>query len=316
MVPPMSAALARHSTSAVGMIVLSALLFAVMDAGTKYLSGILSVVVVLCSRYTVQAVVMAVWVWRRYGAAGFRTAHPRFQLLRGVLLLSISTLAFFGLRHLPLAEFTAIVMLSPVLVTAASAWFLREPVGGVRWALVCGGFIGTLIVIRPGSGLFGAAAIVPLITMVVASAYSLLTSRLAVLENPHTTQFYTGITGTALLAPVLALQGDALPALLHGLAAPQLGLLLLVGLLGTAGHLLLVMAFSRMGAASLMPFTYTQIGFAAIMSWFAFHHAPDFWAWVGMAIIALCGGVTAWLNTRRPHRPRGSHPSSTGGRSR
>ncbi|HEV2611020.1 MAG TPA: DMT family transporter [Noviherbaspirillum sp.] len=290
---------ARHSTSAIGMIVLSALLFATMDAGTKYLSAFMSVVMVLWSRYTLQAGVMTLWVWRKYGVRGFRTGHPGFQLLRGVLLLSISALAFFGLKLLPLAEFTAIVMLSPVLVTAISAWFLNEPVGKVRWLLVCGGFIGTLVVIRPGSGLFGASALVALVTMVAASAYSLLTSRLAALENPHTTQFYTGVIGTVLLAPLLLSQGDALPATFASLSAAQIGLLCALGLIGTTGHLLLIMAFSRMGAASLMPFTYTQIGFAAVMSWMVFRHAPDFWAWVGMGIIAVCGGATAWLGRRR-----------------
>jgi drug/metabolite transporter (DMT)-like permease len=79
-------------------------------------------------------------------------------------------------------------------------------------------------------------------------------------------------------------------------------LLLLIGVLGTVGHLLLIMAFSRAGTAALMPFTYAQIGFAALMSWIFFSHSPDFWAWIGMAMIAASGGATAWLNIRRTSR--------------
>jgi drug/metabolite transporter (DMT)-like permease len=89
---------------------------------------------------------------------------------------------------------------------------------------------------------------------------------------------------------------------LHELAPMHLALLVFIGMLATVGHLLVVMAFSRAGAATLMPFTYTQIGFAAIMSWLVFHHSPDFWAWVGMVVIAACGGATAWLNMREAQR--------------
>ncbi|MDB5839035.1 MAG: transporter [Herminiimonas sp.] len=293
-----------NSTIAVIMIVLSALLFSIMDAITKYVGGFLSVVLVLWARYSIQAALMAMWIGRSRGLAGFATAHPRFQVLRGVLLLIISVLAFLGLRALPLAEFTAIIMLSPILVTAAAGWMLKESVGRMRWALVWGGFIGTLIVIRPGSGLFGAAVALPLLAMLVSSAYSLLTSRLAVLENPYTTQFYTGITGSLLLLPMMLLQADSLPGILHDLAWTHLSLLIVIGILGSIGHLMLVMAFSRAGTASLMPFTYTQIGFAAIMSWLAFRHAPDFWAWIGMATIAACGAATAWLNMQSAQRAK------------
>lgn len=132
-----------HSPTAITMIVLSALLFSMMDAGTKYIGGFLSVVLVLWSRYTIQASVMAMWIWHTRGSRGFRVAHPRFQVLRGALLVTISALGFYGVRQMPLAEFTAIVMLSPLLVTAAASWVLHEPVSRLRWALVWGGFIGT-----------------------------------------------------------------------------------------------------------------------------------------------------------------------------
>ncbi|RYF09650.1 MAG: EamA/RhaT family transporter, partial [Deltaproteobacteria bacterium] len=174
------------ASAAVTMIVASTFLFSSMDAATKYLGGFMSVVMVLWCRYTIQASVMAVVVGKIRGAAGFRTMHPRFQLLRGVLLASISVLAFFSMRKMPLAEFTAIIMLSPVLITACAGWLLNERTGRLRWLLVISGFLGTIIVIRPGSGLFGWVVVIPLVAMVISSGYSLITSKLAVLENPYT----------------------------------------------------------------------------------------------------------------------------------
>jgi drug/metabolite transporter (DMT)-like permease len=289
-----------NSSSAIIMIVASTFLFSAMDAATKYLGGFMSVVLVLWSRYTIQAGIMAIVVGRLRGTAGFRTRHLRFQLLRGVLLATISALAFYSMRRMPLAEFTAIIMLSPVLITACSGWLMRESIGRLRWLLVWGGFLGTVIVIRPGSGLFGSAVVIPLVAMLVSSGYSLITSRLAVLENPYTTQFYSGMVGSLLLLPLMVLEGRG--DMLAFLGKAELGkplLLLLIGVLGTLGHLILIMAFSRAGASSLMPFTYAQIGFAALMSWIFFDHAPDFWAWIGMFMIAASGGATAWLNIRR-----------------
>ena len=281
------------------MIVASTFLFSSMDAATKYLGGFLSVVLVVWSRYTLQAGIMAAVVLRVRGPSGFHTAHPRFQILRGVLLATISVLAFYSMRQMPLAEFTAIIMLSPILITACSGWLMKESIGRLRWLLVLTGFVGTIIVIRPGSGLFGWVVIIPLLAMLVSSAYSLITGQLALLENPYTTQFYSGIVGSLMLLPLMLLERADLLAFFSNANAGKAGLLLLIGVLGTVGHLLLIMAFSRAGTASLMPFTYAQIGFAALMSWLFFRHSPDFWAWTGMAMIDASGGATAWLNIRR-----------------
>jgi drug/metabolite transporter (DMT)-like permease len=218
-------------------------------------------------------------------------------------------MAFISLRYMPLAEVTAIVMLSPVLVTAASRRMASGRTGPLRWLLVCGGFLGTLVIIRPGSGAFGPIVIVPLLGMLVVSAYSLLTGRLALLEQPSTTQFYSGVTGSVLSACAMMFGEIGSPGSLPASISPHVALLLLIGACSTLGHLLLAMAFRRSDPASLMPFTYAQIGFAAILSWAIFHHAPDFWAWVGMGAIAACGAITAWINMR-PKREAAMNTSS------
>lgn len=293
----------------VALVVAMTACFATMDSTVKVLGAFLPVLVILWSRYSVQAATMGVWLLRsrrRAGGAGFRTAHPRFQFARGALLLASSMFSFFGLQHLPVAEFTAINMLAPVAVTLMAGWFLHEQVSPLRWALVIGGLLGALIMVRPGSGLFGWAVLLPLAGMLSYACFQVLTGKLSALESPYTTHFYTGLIGSlALTAMLLASRIDLAPVLRD--APPgHLGLLLLIGVLGTSGHLMLVMAFSLAPTATLMPFLYAQLGMAVIVGWLVFRQAPDAWGWVGIAVIAVCGAASAWLNVREAaerHKP-------------
>jgi drug/metabolite transporter (DMT)-like permease len=172
---------------------------------------------------------------------------------------------------------------------------------------VAGGFIGALIVIRPGSGAdsaIGWAALLPLAAAVSNAGFQILTSRYAPHENPFTTNFYTGATGMAIATPILlAIVADPIDTLL---AAPavQLGALAAVAALGTTGHLLLIMALGKAPAATLMPFQYAQIAVAAIAGYIVFGVVPDGWGYIGMAVIAVCGAAAAWLNIREATQQR------------
>lgn len=293
----------------VGLIVVVAGLFATLDTTVRHTGRAVPVLGILWVRYALQALAMALWlghnVWRGRGP-GLQTAHPRFQLLRGLLLLATSALGFLALQHLPVAEFTAIVMLTPVLVTLLSAWLLHERTSALRWALVGGAFLGTLVVVRPGSGLFGWATLLPLASSACYAVFQLLTRKLSGLEHPLTTHFYTGLVGSVLLTPLL-LVGPAVGApggafdALGALAAATPGVwgaLLLIATCGTVGHLLLIVALGVAPAATLMPFMYLQIALAALLGWLAFGDLPDAWAWLGMGVIAACGATSAWLNLR------------------
>ena len=272
--------------------------FATMDTSVKLLGATLPVLLILWMRYLTQALVMAAWLLRS-PRAGFRSTHPRFQLLRGALLLFTSAMSFYGVQYLPVAEFTAINMLTPLVVTLLAAWLLHERVSRWRWALVCGGFAGALIVIRPGSGLFGWAVVFPLAGALSYASFQVLTSRLAGVENPYTTHFYTGLVGALLLTPLLLLSPTDVPATLAAASRSQWLLMLGIGLLGTTGHLLLILALGFAPTSTLMPFIYVQIGTAAAVSGWVFGTLPDRWGWTGMAVIAACGAGGAWLNVRR-----------------
>ncbi len=281
----------------VGLMLLMVAGFAGMDTGVRALAGVFPVLLMLWLRYAFQAVVMGLWLGLR-GGPGFRTAHPRFQLLRGSLLLLTSAMIFFGLQHLPVPELTAINMIAPLLVTLLAAWLLRERVSRLRWALVCGGLAGALIVIRPGSGLFGAAVLFPLAGAFSYAAFQVLTSRMSALDHPYTTHFWTGVVGMAIVTPLLAWNADPALAAARAATGTQWALIGMVAVLGTAGHLLLILALGMAPTATLMPFIYAQIPIATAISWAVFGQWPDAWAWLGMAVIMGCGAASAWLNLR------------------
>ena len=185
-----------------------------------------------------------------------------------------------------------------MLITLLAAWLLHETVSPLRWALVGGGLVGALLVIRPGSGLFGVAVLFPLAGVCTYAAYQVLTSRMSSLDNPYTTHFWTGLIGMLLVTPLLLLDGADMWAAASAANAGQWSVMLLIAVLGTAGHLLLILALGMAPTSTLMPFIYTQIPIAVGLSWLVFRQWPDALAWLGMAVISACGATAAWLNLR------------------
>jgi drug/metabolite transporter (DMT)-like permease len=297
-VNPATAAPPSRVLSGIGLTVLAVACFATLDSGVKHLSLALPMLVVVWFRYAVQALVMGVWLALRGGARRFRVLHPRFQVLRGVLLLTTSVLAFYALRVMPLAEFTAVVMLAPVFVTLLAPLVLREHVSALRWALVIVAFAGALLVIRPGSALFGTAALLPLMVALASALFQLVTSRLSGLESPMTTHLCTGVVGAGLLSLGLLLSPAGTFTTLAEADLGQWAVLAVVALMGTFGHLAFIYGLGRAPAAVLMPFTYAQIAFATLWGWIVFSQAPDAWAFTGMGLIAASGAASVWLNLR------------------
>lgn len=281
----------------IALTLLVAAFFALMDVSIKVIGAVMPVLFVLWVRYGVQAVLMAAWLSRGSkvtAGATWLPKQPRFQLMRGLLLLIISAAGFYGVQLMPVAEFTAIFMLMPLIATLLAASLLKEQVSRLRWAMVAGGFVGVLIVIRPGSGLFGWGVVLPLLAAVCYAMFQVLTRRLALLESPYTTHFWTGVVGFTLLSLLVMVSNIDVAAVWHAATAKHLGVLLAIGLLGTVGHLLLIFALGLAPASVLMPFSYTQIAMAAAVGWWVFGDVPDGWAWLGMGVVAACGATSAW----------------------
>jgi drug/metabolite transporter (DMT)-like permease len=178
--------------SGIGLVLLAVACFATLDTATKVSTAAVPILMGVFVRYAFQAVATTLVLLPRHGPALLRTRHPRYQLLRGVLLLVSSALAFLSLRHMPVAEFTSIVLIAPLVITLLAATALKERVSPLRWALVAGGFAGTLVILRPGGDAFGWAMLLPIGLVLTNAWFQVLTSKLARTENPLTMHFYTG----------------------------------------------------------------------------------------------------------------------------
>jgi drug/metabolite transporter (DMT)-like permease len=274
------------------LIVLAGLCFAILDTTTKYATALAPVLMLLWFRYAFQAVATLAMRLPVQGLSLLGTANPKFQLLRGVLLLVTSFCAFFGLQYLPVGEFTAMVMLSPLAATGMAAWILKNHVSRARWLVMIAGLVGVLLVMRPGGQVFGWALLFPVLLVTAYGWFQVLTSRLSGEENPYTTHFYTGLVGTLVMSPIVVFSWDTAALLAHW------PLFLLIGFMGTFGHLMLIRAYMRASAPVLTPYLYSQIAFATLAGWLIFDHVPDALAWLGIAVIAASGVGNALLTAR------------------
>ena len=281
-----------NALAGIALLIAALACFAVLDTTTKVISLSVPLLMALWFRYAFQAVATTLAVLPKRGWALPPTAHPKFQCLRGVLLVTSSALAFFSLKYLPVGEFTAIIMITPLIMTLLASLTLAERVSVSRWTLVMGGFAGTLIIIRPGGERFSWAMLLPLGLVILNAWFQILTSRLARTEDPMTMHFYTGWTGLLLASLALPFVWTSLDSWLlwFGLA--------LMGLMATVGHFMMILAYARTPVTTLTPFLYSQIGFAMLGGWLAFSHVPDQLSLFGMAMVAVCGAAGAWLAVR------------------
>ncbi|HEY5582042.1 MAG TPA: DMT family transporter [Rhodoferax sp.] len=284
----------------IALIVLATLAFAILDTVTKYGVTLVPVLMLLWFRYAFQAVVTFALRFPVQKRSLFTTPNPRFQTLRGVLLLITSACSFFGLQHLPVGEFTAMVMLSPLAATAMAAWILKEHVSHRRWLLMAAGLVGVLLVVRPGGQVFSWALLFPVVLVTTYGWFQVLTSRLSGEENPYTTHFYTGLAGAVVMSPIVVFNWSTAALLTYW------PLFLLVGFLGTFGHLMLIRAYARASAPVLTPYLYAQIAFATVAGWLVFKHVPDALAWLGIAVIAASGVGNALLSAHEVTKLRRS----------
>lgn len=280
-------------------VVLATACFGALDTTAKIASAAVPVVMVMWWRYLFQALVTGIVLGPLRGRALLRTRRPGLQVLRGLTLVLSSGLAFIALRTLPLAEFSALLMLTPLVITVIAARGLGERIPAWRWAMLLGGFAGALVVIRPGADDFNAAMLLPLAVVAASAAYQLLTAKLVKVDDAGTTHFYTGLTGALVGTALLPLSWQALP---H---AGWWALLVLLGLLSTLGHFLLIQAYGRAPASTLTPYLYCQIGFGTLGGWLAFGDQPDGLSVLGIALIAAFGVAGTWLDAREARAAAG-----------
>jgi drug/metabolite transporter (DMT)-like permease len=214
----------------------------------------------------------------RVGLAGLVPDRPAMHGLRATLLIAATYFFFAALTFLPIADALAIFFVQPLVVTALSPWVLGEAVGRRRWSAVCVGFIGTLIIIRPGLQEINLGVILALAAGTSLALYMLMTRRIAGRAAAVVTTFHTSAMGGLITtAFVVFLWETPTPE--------QWGLYLLIGVIATAGHFLIVRAYDHAEASLLAPLAYTEMIMAVIAGWWFFGDFPDGWTFVGVGIL-------------------------------
>ncbi len=264
-----------------------------LDATAKYLVRDHSLWLVVWARYAGQMFVVTPFAWHRSGPGFWRTRKPALQLLRSLFLL-LATLGFWGgLRYLPLAEASSVTFLAPTFVVLLSWPLLRERATRARQLAAMVGFVGIVILLRPGSAVMHPAVALLIGAALANALYQLLTRKLLD-EKVHTTLFYSASVGTAALTLGLPLTTNLTQLMAVGIVP-----LVLLGVLAGLGHWCMTHAYLQAPASLLTPFTYLQIVWATAFGYVMFDQHPDRLSALGMAIVVASGVSLAWWERRR-----------------
>jgi drug/metabolite transporter (DMT)-like permease len=264
-----------------------------LDATAKYLVRDHSLLLVVWARYAGQMLVVTPWAWHRAGPGFWRTRRLPLHLVRSACLVAATLCFFGGLRYLPLAEGSAITFLAPIFIVILSVPMLGERPTRARWAAAIVGFVGILIMLRPGSAVFHPAVLLLIGAALTNALYQILTRKL-IGEDPRTMLFYSALVGTVAMTVALPWGGAGAP-----LAPRTATLFLLLGLLAGLGHWSVIGAFLRAPASMLTPYTYLQIVWSTGYGYLVFGQIPDGWSAVGMVVIVVSGLLLAVHERRR-----------------
>lgn len=269
-------------------------LFVLLDATAKHLGQTYPVPMLVWARYAVHFLLMMIFLAPSMRMRLVNTRRPSRQIIRAVCLLGTTFFGMAALARMPLAETTAIVFAAPLIVTLLARPLLGEQIGWIRWGAVIVGFVGVLLIARPGSGLVTDGVLFALAAALSYAIYQILTKQLAPTESPVTMLFYTALVGTLAMSLLLPwIWGGPTPDLVDGLMIASLGIY------GGLGHFLLIRAFSGAPASVLSPILYMQLIWATLVGWLAFGHLPDGLALAGILTIGGAGAMIA-LDSRKP----------------
>ena len=274
------------------------LLFGLMDAASKYLSVRYPTPQIIWLRYVFTIpMLLAVLAPRGVGRA-LRSGRPRLQVLRSALLVIEMGLVIWCFGQLPLADVHAVLALTPLAVTALSVPLLGERVGVRRWAAVGVGFVGVLVILRPGLGVVHPASLVALVSTLLYGLYQVLTRLVGRVDGAETSLLWQLCVGAAMVSFVVPFAWRT-PPLVHW------PLFLLVAALGGVAHYAMIRALQLAPAAVIQPFTYTLLLWAVIIGYLGFGDLPDRWTVLGGAAIVGAGLYTA-VREHRLRQARGS----------
>ena len=275
---------------AIALTLVSMFAFAAMDGISKVLAGSLAIPQILWVRY-ILFTVLALVVLRRFGIVRIaRSERPWLQGTRALVAVIENAVFILAFTYLPLADVHAIAAASPFIVIALSVALLGEVVGWRRWVAVVVGFIGVLLIVRPGFETIGPGHLVALAAAGLWGGYQLLVRLVSMTDRSETTWLWTAVVGliaTSFVGPFVWVWPDG-----RGWV-----LLIAIALLGSAAHLTLIKALSLVEASALQPYSYTLLLWAALIGYVVFGDVPDSWTFAGAGLI-LVSGLYAWHRER------------------
>jgi len=254
-----------------------------MDTIAKYLSSDLSFFQITWARYFFTVFFALPFMFFFFRKNLTWTTQPKLQILRGLTLFFANVLFFYSISIISMAKALTLAFVAPLITTALSPIFLGEKVGFRRWSAVIIGFIGSLIVIRPGFIDFNLASIAALGTGCFYGIYLIITRKLHSSDSPLLTLLLTGVVG-AVVASFLV------PFVWINPTFYQWSLLALKCIFACLGHLFLILSLKYADASKLAPLGYFEIVTNIILGYYFFGDFPHYWTWVGLAII-VCSGI-------------------------
>ena len=254
----------------------------VMDGFAKYLSDDLPILQITWARYFFTVAFVFPIMLFFYKKQLVWSDKPRLQIFRGLILLSANICFFYAISVISLAKALTLAFIAPLIVTAFSPILLGEKVGFRRWTAVAVGFIGSLIVIRPGFLEFNLASMAALATGFFYGFYLIITRKLSSSDNPLLTLLITGMVGAVLVSLIIPFYWVK-PTL------NQWSLMAGIGVFACIGHLFLILSLKYADASKLAPLGYTEIIPNVIIGYYFFSDLPDNWTYLGLFIIVLSG---------------------------
>jgi len=276
----------------IGLVLIAYFVFTLIDSSAKWLaqSG-MPTPQFMFARYAIHFFLITALLAPSQGRALARSRNIKLEIIRGLLLLSTTVCNFIAVQYLPLTITGSINFTMPLMMCALSVPLLGETVGWRRWTAILVGFLGVIVIVRPGTDGFHPAALLSLTGAFGSALYFISTRKLAGVDSPATQQFYAGLIATICLAPFIIGNWEWPTTFADWFA------FILIGVAGLTGHQLFSIAARYAPASTLAPFAYLQIVYMTLSSWLIFNQPPDVGIYIGAPIV-IGSGLYIWWRER------------------
>ena len=274
---------ARNRLVGIGLVSLAYLLFTLLDGSAKWLVGTMPVIMVVWLRFVMHALISGAVLFPLRGADLIRTRYLRWHLVRALMFVAMTGINFWALQYLQLTVTSSIFFTVPIIIALISTLFLGERLDRARWIAILAGFVGVLVIVRPGSAQFHPAMLASLVNAMLYAIFMLMTRRLAAYESPEKIQYLPAVGAAVLLTPFAVAGWEWPDTWLEWTVA------CLLGVFGAVGHYLLALAHRYAPASVIAPFLYQQVVYMALFGYLVFGDVPAPAVWTGAGVVVASG---------------------------